>query len=539
MRYIDSAYRQATMLMMAGTMALLSACGGSTSGQDAGGKASTPAMSFAFEQAGPAPDGLPDGFAWHDRTPTATATLSPDAHGGKSSLRIDNATSGAAASVSLFIPSRYWSAGSVVRVSGWLRTRDVKGGDNALPGVATFLLRADGAERVSADGDAAAQRPRALASTNMFDRGPTGTNGWKKYELMLRVPAGTRRVLFGVGLLGTGSAWVDDVELSTDATLAPASSAALAYGNEVLDLMQARAYHAASVDWKALRAELPQALAGTQTPDDVREALRPIVKRAEPHSDLLTREESAALLGEAGEQDRLPALELSRAQRFDGRLGYLTVPAYVGTDAARMTRYTDAVQDALRELDAGGVCGYVVDLRGNTGGNMGPMIAGVGPLLGTDEPGGFASRKDASYGQWFYRGGKAYVVQGSEKSPDMAASRPLALRSAAAPVAVLIGGRTASSGEAVLVTFLGRPATRFFGQPSEGLTTGNELIRLSDGAYLNLTVSAMVDRTGKIHDGPIVPDELIPATDEGGDPDKDPVARRATAWLAGQAACHR
>ncbi|MBS0383658.1 MAG: hypothetical protein JSR56_14645 [Proteobacteria bacterium] len=82
-----------------------------------------------------------------------------------------------------------------------------------------------------------------------------------------------------------------------------------------------------------------------------------------------------------------------------------------------------------------------------------------------------------------------------------------------------------------------RPATRFFGQPSEGLTTDNRPVQLSDGSEFNLTTVAMVDRTGKIHDGPIVPDELIPSTDTGVDLDADPVVRRATAWLGGQAGC--
>ena len=64
------------------------------------------------------------------------------------------------------------------------------------------------------------------------------------------------------------------------------------------------------------------------------------------------------------------------------------------------------------------------------------------------------------------------------------------------PVAVLISSFTGSSGEAVAVAFHGQAEVRFFGQSTAGLTTANELVELSDGALIALTMSNFTDRLG-------------------------------------------
>ena len=74
------------------------------------------------------------------------------------------------------------------------------------------------------------------------------------------------------------------------------------------------------------------------------------------------------------------------------------------------------------------------------------------------------------------------------------------------PVAVLIGQGTVSSGEAVAVAFRGRSGARFYGGASYGFSTGNESFRLPDGALLVITSARFADRTGAVHQGPLLPD---------------------------------
>jgi carboxyl-terminal processing protease len=107
-----------------------------------------------------------------------------------------------------------------------------------------------------------------------------------------------------------------------------------------------------------------------------------------------------------------------------------------------------------------------VDLRGNVGGNMWPMLAGIGPLLGEgDDLGEFMNTSGHSV--WVYRSGTAAEVEnGKLNAYPSVAGEPYHV--AGLPnVAVLIDRSTGSSGEAIAVAFRGRADTRFFGQHTE------------------------------------------------------------------------
>jgi hypothetical protein len=48
---------------------------------------------------------------------------------------------------------------------------------------------------------------------NMNDRLVKGTTDWQRYELVLPVSTTAVGIAFGIGLAGTGQAWIDDVKL--------------------------------------------------------------------------------------------------------------------------------------------------------------------------------------------------------------------------------------------------------------------------------------------------------------------------------------
>jgi C-terminal processing protease CtpA/Prc len=210
----------------------------------------------------------------------------------------------------------------------------------------------------------------------------------------------------------------------------------------------------------------------------------------------------------------------------DVTLGYVHVPAVMG---AGERAYADSLRGAVRALASDAPpCGWIVDLRGNTGGNMWPMLAGLGPVVGPGRLGAFV---DASGDRqpWFYEEGRAGVVALGGWYKVGAAdveTAPHRFDPPHPPVAVLTDDRTASSGEAVAVAFRERPNARSFGAPTMGLTTGNQLLRLADGARLFVTSSVYADRTGRVYGGPLVPDVLTT------EPEAD-----ARTWLAQQPGC--
>ncbi len=84
---------------------------------------------------------------------------------------------------------------------------------------------------------------------------------------------------------------------------------------------------------------------------------------------------------------------------LDGGLGYLDLPtmSYGGAEA---TQYAHIAQTVIRDADQATTCGWVVDLRRNMGGNMWPMLAGVGPILGEGEAGAIVFADGPT--QWTY-----------------------------------------------------------------------------------------------------------------------------------------
>jgi carboxyl-terminal processing protease len=196
-----------------------------------------------------------------------------------------------------------------------------------------------------------------------------------------------------------------------------------------------------------------------------------------------------------GSRDFPPSGEMLR-----GRFGYVEVTAFGGTEAAAK-RYTDQLSSIVRSLDnSRGLKGWIVDLRLNGGGNMYPMIAGLGALFGDGDLGSFHG--PAQSVTWGYYAGEAKA--GNEAFAKV--PKPYTLKHAGAPIVVLIDKYTASSGEAVAVSFKGMPNVVFIGEPTRGLTSGNEVHTLSDGAILLLCEGFDADRTGKVYSGPIAPD---------------------------------
>nr|WP_225563089.1 S41 family peptidase [Rhodanobacter sp. DHG33] len=222
-------------------------------------------------------------------------------------------------------------------------------------------------------------------------------------------------------------------------------------------------------------------------------------------------------------QDRTQggATSLSAVRLQPGGIGYIEMPGYSGMNADASHAFVGDMLDAIAKLAPQARCGWVVDLRGDTGGNMHPMLAGLRPLLGDGALGGF-------------RYADGHLDSFAASNPlDPASPQVPALEHAA--VAVLYGPHTASSGEVVAVAFRGRPDTRSFGQPTAGLSTGNAGFALPDGSKIFLTTAVDVDRTGQVYGGKLQPDVPVTTSDAEG----DATLAVAQAWLQQKPGCHR
>jgi C-terminal processing protease CtpA/Prc len=193
-------------------------------------------------------------------------------------------------------------------------------------------------------------------------------------------------------------------------------------------------------------------------------------------------------------------------------IGYINLPGHAGGSVHAAQVYVSRAYQQLSAVAPDARCGWVLDLRANSGGNVWLMVATLRPFLG-EEP--------------------------MEQKIDVQPTADLAAALNTAPVAVIIGRRTAGAGEGVALRFRGRQRSRIFGQPSAGQTTANRRFPLPDGSALSLAVRLMRDRTGRSYSGPIEPDviALSPSTAPGYASSNDEAISAATRWLLQESRC--
>ena len=175
---------------------------------------------------------------------------------------------------------------------------------------------------------------------------------------------------------------------------------------------------------------------------------------------------------------------------IEDRICMIHLPAFAGDDE-NCLRYARTVLDSIPDT----VKGVCIDLRGNHGGNMYPMIAAVHRFLPDDI---FLKFKMRRRFQSVMPINKEFVAKivGIDIEPRINC-----------PVAILTDEATASSGEAVLLSFRGLDNARVFGSPTAGYASANESIIFYNGSILALTVSCDIARTGEVFcEDPIVPD---------------------------------
>lgn len=269
------------------------------------------------------------------------------------------------------------------------------------------------------------------------------------------------------------------------------------YVRDAIQQMDRKGLYAEGEAWEAAKKD-----ALSQNPETLEEAQAIINKAAKvaggKHSYLLPADKVQAREKRSNEE-----VSPSIIMREDG-ICMIHLPAFAGDDE-NCLRYARTVLDSIPET----IKGVCIDLRGNHGGNMYPMIAAVHRFLPDDV---FLKFKMRRRFQSVMPINKEFVakVVGIDIEPRINC-----------PVAILTDDATASSGEAVLLCFRGLDYVQVFGAPTAGYASANESIIFYNGSILALTVSCDIARTGEVFcEDPIVPDV------ETGSPEED-----AISWL--------
>ena len=266
-------------------------------------------------------------------------------------------------------------------------------------------------------------------------------------------------------------------------TIISCSSPNQTYVRDAIQQMDRKGLYAEGEAWEAAKKD-----ALSQNPETLEEAQAIINKAAKvaggKHSYLLPADKVQAREKRSNEE-----ISPSIIMREDG-ICMIHLPAFAGDDE-NCLRYARTILDSIPDT----VKGVCIDLRGNHGGNMYPMIAAVHRFLPDDV---FLKFKMRRRFQSVMPINKEFVAKivGIDIEPRINC-----------PVAILTDEATASSGEAVLLSFRGLDNARVFGSPPAGYASANESIIFYNGSILALTVSCDIARTGEVFcEDPIVPD---------------------------------
>jgi carboxyl-terminal processing protease len=255
------------------------------------------------------------------------------------------------------------------------------------------------------------------------------------------------------------------------------------------------------VDWPSLEAQAFAQASTAQQTSDVYPAIQFLIAQLhEKHTFFLDPDRWKALsTGKPSGNAQPPSSPLPQSESL-GDVGHIVLLWHSGP-AKGDEEYVAAIYDALARFQAQGVCRYIIDLRGNSGGSWGPMIAGVTPLLGK-----------GPFGYWIYGGG--YETPWPDLTHPQGAGAPVyAPPPPAQPdafVAVLVNRYTSSSGEFTAMAFEGRPNTRIFGETTMGDVTGNTAYALPDDAHIAVSMSRALDRNKHVYRDGVAPDEATP-----------------------------
>jgi carboxyl-terminal processing protease len=218
----------------------------------------------------------------------------------------------------------------------------------------------------------------------------------------------------------------------------------------------------------------------------------------------------------------LPHVE---GKMLGNKIAYIRIPGNNDFSGANINADAKVIRRKVDSLFAMKPKAWIVDLRLNTGGSMYQMLAGISPLLGDGKIGSFINQHGRNDGVWILRNGNIYL-----DSTQVSKIEPV-LKKKLLPVAVLTSGLTASAGEVVAISFIGRDNSILIGENSAGYTTANEGFRINELAGLNLAVDYDADRNGKIYTDFVKPDILIEGGDNFKDLSVDRKVQRAVKWL--------
>lgn len=239
----------------------------------------------------------------------------------------------------------------------------------------------------------------------------TDTHDWKKYSITLLIDTNAKSLVAGGFLMGKGTLWFDDMEITDAPTNIPPSKDVLNLVNEFINIIKHNSIYRDSLNWTKMQPYIDVLEQGIQNADNARPVLDYIITQLRAVGDNHSFYQAKTMADNYAKGNIDPARP--SAKMLSKEIGYISVPGFGSINDTACINFAIKIQGLIRELDgANNVKGWVVDLRQDGGGNMYPMIAGLGPLIGNHPLGYFVNPANPKYNSdWAYRNGRCGAVK--------------------------------------------------------------------------------------------------------------------------------
>ncbi|GMQ31880.1 hypothetical protein Ataiwa_01520 [Algoriphagus taiwanensis] len=181
---------------------------------------------------------------------------------------------------------------------------------------------------------------------------------------------------------------------------------------------------------------------------------------------------------------------------LENKYAFLSLEGFIGVDSISSKNFSDSLQRSILYLYHQQPKGWIIDLRNNSGGWIYPMLAGLGPILGSGTKAFEMSGNQVLEEYYFYKDSTDYLLLADS----------IWFFEEQLPLAVLVSEKTGSAGELLTLSFRGNPNTTIIGTPTAGFSTGLKGFLMPDGTQICVTNGVMVDRNKKGDGGRIIPD---------------------------------
>ncbi|WP_046757745.1 S41 family peptidase [Kordia jejudonensis] len=289
--------------------------------------------------------------------------------------------------------------------------------------------------------------------------------------------------------------------------------------DSLISLAKANSYYAKKVDWSALRAEMLTVYQQNDSIDKLGKAAELMFKELGDYHGMLMYDYKVAFDHRSEESGppndsiykAIGATKINAPYSVYGELLKESNVAYIeilGTgmlqgDQVLMAR--DEIRTMICNLKSKKPIGWIIDLRCNIGGNMNPMMAGLGELISDTNLGGDTKDGLNFNSKWKFENGNFYENGYAHFKADLKCEELINT----GKIAVLTSIYTASAGEVVASSLKGQDNVKLIGQKTSGLSSTNGWFVLTEKWVFAPMTAYYMSKDKTVHYNGIIPDVKI------------------------------